>query len=146
MEKHGVHPAGVGFLLALAWGLALIWLGPLSGWEAARSLFSGALSETGKMTLAAFAAIPIGAWLGALPARLRRRKEKAHGAPSTVKSCASGFLGGIMLSLAAGLAGADFTELGMIGTAQGALSGLAFLGTAILAAVLTAQLGVRRRQ
>ena len=81
--------------------------------------------------------LPVGAFLAALPGRLRR-----HGRPrlrSTWQGCAVCFAGGVLAMLAAGLAEMG-GGLSLTGLAQGNVSAWAFAAAAWAAALCVARL------
>lgn len=84
-----------------------------------------------------------GAFLVALPGRIRHRREM-HGRPG-LRGCAFAFAGGAVLMLGVRLAGMDDT-MALAGAMQGSLSALAFAATAWLAAFAAARLAGRRVQ
>ena len=91
---------------------------------------------------AAWGMTAVGAFLAALPGRLRRRKEpRLH---STWQGCVTCFAAGFALVLAAGL-GRMNGRL-MTGLMEGSVSAYAFGALAWLTAVITARLKERRRR
>lgn len=83
-----------------------------------------------------------GAFLSALPGRIRRRKEpRLH---STWQGCLSCFIGGVILLLAAGLAhGGD--GLHLTGLLQGSISAYAFWAVAMVTGLIAALVRERRK-
>lgn len=131
-------------LLALAAAAALT----LAGRIDFLAVYSQALRLTGQAApfpafQAALAVMLIpGAFLAALPGRIRRRKEPRL--RSSWQGCLTSFIGGAVLMLAAGLAhGGD--GLHAAGLLQGSVSAYAFWGAAALAGLMAALLRERRK-
>jgi hypothetical protein len=95
----------------------------------------------GVSPLAVWSMMAAGAFLAALPGRIRRRKEERL--RSGWKGCLGGFAAGMVMVLAAGL-GRMNGQLPS-GLMQGSVSAWAFGAAAWLAALLTARLAERRR-
>lgn len=83
-----------------------------------------------------------GAFLAALPERLRRRGQPHR--RSTSLGCVKSFVGGVILILSAGLAGMGDGLL-MTGLTQGSVSALAFAACAWVAGLAVSRLFLRGR-
>lgn len=92
--------------------------------------------------LAVYAMTAVGAFLAALPGRIRRRKEKRL--RSSWQGCVVCFAGGLVLVLAGGLANMNGALL--TGLMQGSVSAYAFAALAWLAALVAARVKERRRR
>lgn len=88
------HPLWRGFWLAAAMAASLVLLGPVD---------SLAPFSLGRRTLAFAGAITAGAFLGALPGRLRRGAKSAQ--RTSLQRCLRALLCGMAMTLALGLAG-----------------------------------------
>lgn len=106
--------------------------GTVTGREAAASPFQTAM---------AVMLIP-GAFLAALPGRLRRRGQPHR--RSTCQGCIRSFVGGVILILSAALAGMGDGLL-MTGLAQGSVSAFAFAACAWIAGLAVSRLAGGRR-
>lgn len=91
--------------------------------------------------LAVFAATALGAFLAALPERIRHRKEPHL--RSGWKGCLICFIAGLFMTLALGLAQVDQLAAGLM---QGSVSAWVFGLIAWLAALGTSRLHERRRR
>lgn len=91
---------------------------------------------------AVFVMTAAGAFLAALPERIRRRKEPRR--RSAWQGCATCFAGGVAMVLAAGLAGMNGRVV--IGLMQGSVSAWAFAALAWLAALVAARVKERSRR
>ncbi len=132
------------WLLALSVAAAMA----LSGQVNWLTVFGQAGAVTGRevaaapfQTAMAVMLIP-GAFLAALPGRLRRRGQPHQ--RSTSLQCVKSFVGGVILILAASLAGMGDGLL-MTGLAQGNISAYAFAACAWIAGLAVSRLTGRRR-
>lgn len=91
---------------------------------------------------AVWAMTATGAFLAALPERIRRRKEPRL--RSGWKGCLAGFAAGFLMVLAAGLG--RMNEHLLAGLMQGSVSAYAFGAAAWLAGLITARIAERRRR
>ena len=91
---------------------------------------------------AVFVMMAVGAFLAALPERIRRRKEPRL--KSSWQGCVVCFLAGVALVLAAGLA--QMNGRLALGLMQGSVSAWVFAGVAWLAALVAARVKERRRR
>ena len=129
MAHHAVRPASP-WLVPLALAAAMTVAGRLdllAAYALTGDRFQGAL----------LVMLPVGAFLAALPGRLRR-----HGRPrlrSAWQGCAVCFAGGVLAMLAAGLAEMG-DGLSLTGLAQGNVSAWAFAVAAWTAALCVARL------
>lgn len=92
--------------------------------------------------LAVFVMTAVGAFLAALPGRIRRRKETRL--RSSWQGCLVCFAAGLAMVLAAGLA--QMNGRLALGLMQGSVSAWAFAGIAWLAALVAARVKERRRR
>lgn len=127
---------------------------PASSWLLAVALAS-AMTAAGRLDLlaaytlagsrfqgAVLVMLPVGAFLAALPGRLRRRGQPRP--RSTWRGCAVCSAGGMAAMLAAGLAQME-DGLTLTGLAQGSVSAWAFAAVMWLAALCAARLKARWR-
>ena len=127
---------------------------PASSWLLAVALAS-AMTAAGRLDLlaaytlagsrfqgAVLVMLPVGAFLAALPGRLRRRGQPRP--RYTWRGCAVCFAGGMAAMLAAGLAQME-DGLTLTGLAQGSVSAWAFAAVMWLAALCAARLKARWR-
>lgn len=121
-----VHPLWRGFWLAMVLTAALTLLGGVD-WLAAYRLDRRALVLYGAATA--------GAFLAALPGRLRRRRERPL--PTTWQRCLRAFLCGAAMTLAAGIAGSGRILPALM---EGSAGAYAFVGTAWAAGFLTTRI------
>lgn len=138
------HTGARGMILGLVYVLAMIFVAPLrltAAYEAAALVLPGRESALPLLALGAAGAIPVGAFVAALPQRVKRWRKGERGARSTAQECLRGFLGGFVLLLGAGLAGGGISFHVFGGAASGALSGFAFAVLLLLAAYGAARLG-----
>lgn len=121
-----VHPLWRGFWLAVVMTAALVLLDGVD-WLAAYQLDRRALALSG--------AVVTGAFLAALPGRIRRRRER----PSITawQRCLRAFLCGAAMTLAAGMAGGGRILPALM---EGSTGAYAFAGTAWLAGLLTTRI------
>lgn len=142
MNKHPRRRGGM-LLLALAAPAALIFAGEINLLSVYGQAVRAARQETdfpAFQTALAVMLIP-GAFLAAVPERIRRRKEPRL--RSTWQGCLGCLIGGMTLMLAAGLAhGGD--GLHVTGLLQGSVSAYAFAAAALLAGLIAARLHERR--
>ena len=134
------HPLWRGFLLASAVLLIMLMTGradTLPAFEQAGRLLGRDIASDSFALLWTAMVIP-GAFLASVPARLRRRGEKAPRA--TLQSCLMALAGGVLLTLGMGLAGGNV----LAGLFQGSASAYAFLLAAWAAGFITLRLGRRR--
>lgn len=125
-----VHPLWRGFWLAVVLTAALVLLGG-TDWLAAYRLDRRALALCGAVTA--------GAFLAAVPGRLRRRKERP-GLPRWTR-CLTAFLCGAAMTLAAAMAGGGRILPALF---EGSTGAYAFLGTAWLTGFITTRIAGRR--
>ena len=95
-----------------------------------------------KVSLAAWVMTALGAFLAALPGRIRRRKEPRL--RSTWRGCLVCFAACLVMVLAAGLA--RMNGIRAVGLMQGVVSAWAFAGVAWLSAAAMARIKERRRR
>lgn len=124
-----VHPLWRGFWLALALTAALL----LSDVD---SLMAYRLNRRG---LALFAAAALGAFLAALPGRLRRRSERPE-KPRWMR-CLLALACGLVMTASLGLAGSGRILLSL---AEGSTGAMAFAAAAWLTGLLTLLIAGRR--
>ncbi len=125
-----LHPLWRGFWLALALVAVLTICG---------STDALAPYRLERKPLALFAAVTAGAFLAALPGRLR--KHRAAPEKTSWQKCLAVFLGGLAMPLALGMAGDGSPVFAAM---QGSAGAWAFLGTAWLAGLVTARIIGRR--
>lgn len=126
-----IHPLWRGFWLACVMAAGLVLLG------AADSLGPYRLDRR----LLAFAgAITVGAFIGALPGRLRRGSKSAQA--TTWQRCLRAFLCGVAMALALGLAG-DGRIIPALMT--GSAGAYAFCGAALMTGFITVRIMGRAR-
>lgn len=126
------HPLWRGFWLALSMAAVLFLLGPvdvLSPYHLARR------------PMVFFAAMTAGAFIGALPGRLRRRAAPAW--RTTWQNCLKAFLCGAAMALALGMAGSGAVIPALMTGSAGAY---AFCGTALAAGFVTLRITERGRR
>ena len=102
------HTGARGIILGLVYVLAMIFVAPLrltDAYEAVALLLPGMEGTLPLLALGAAGAIPVGAFLAALPRRIQNRRQGVHVARSTARECLYGFAGGFVLLLGAGMAG-----------------------------------------
>ena len=98
------HTGARGIILGLVYVLAMIFVAPLrltDAYEAVTLLLPGAEGTLPLLALGAVGAIPVGAFLAALPRRIQNRRQGVHVARSTARECLYGFAGGFVLLLGA---------------------------------------------
>lgn len=130
------RPCGRGMVLALTLTLALALGRPVD-------LGPEALAGGGRLLMALVIMTVPGAFLAALPGRLRHRGQKRE--PVRWQRCAAAFCGGLATSLGCGLAGGGLLLMLLTGPAVGSLGGWAFLGVTALAGFAAARLAEGRR-
>ena len=143
------HSGARGICLGLLYVLAMIFVAPLrlsQAYEAAALVLPGQGGSAPLLALGTAALIPVGAFLGALPERMRRWRKGERGARSTARECLWGFLGGFALLLGAGLAGGGVSFLAFGEAAAGALSGYGAAALMLLAAYRAARLRGKGRE
>lgn len=121
-----VHPLWRGFWLAMVLTASLTLLGGVD-WLAAYRLDRRALALCGAATA--------GAFLAALPGRLRRRRERPP--RTTWQRCLRAFLCGAAMTLAAGMAGSGRILPALM---EGSTGAYAFVGAAWAAGFLTTRI------
>ncbi len=126
-----VHPLWRGFWLAAAMAAGLVLLG------AADSL---ALFRLDRRMIALGGGLTLGAFLAALPGRLR--KGRAHRQSTTWQRCLRAFLCGVGLTLALRFAGDGRILPGMMTGSSGAWG---FAAAALLAGFIAVRIAERRR-
>lgn len=126
-----MHPLWRGFWLAAAMAAGLVLMGMTDSLAAFR-LERRALAFSG--------AIAVGTFLGALPGRLRRGGKSRQG--TTWQRCLRGFLCGIAMVLAMGLAGSGRVIPALMTGSAGAY---AFCLTALAAGFVTVRIMGRER-
>ena len=134
MAHHAVRPASP-WLVPLVLAAAMTVAGRLdllAAYALTGDRFQGAL----------LVMLPVGAFLAALPGRLRRRGQPRP--RSTWRGCAVCFAGGMAAMLAAGLAQME-DGLTLTWLAQGSVSAWAFAAVMWLAALCAARLKARWR-
>lgn len=124
------RPCARGALLALTLTLGLALGSPIQ-------LGPEALLDSGRFTWALAAMIVPGAFLAALPGRLRHR---ARPAAVSARRCALAFLGGLAATLGCGLAGSGAAMLLFTEPTVGSLGGWGFLLSALAAGWIVARL------
>lgn len=125
------HPFLRGLSLAFALCAAMV----LWGSFAVQPVFR--IAQVGR-PLAAFAVMTVaGAFLAAVPSRIRRRNGPYL--RSTWRGCLVAFAAGLVLMIGAHIAGMDDVEA-MSGMLQGGMGALAFGGTAWCTALVTSRL------
>ena len=142
------HTGARGIILGLVYVLAMIFVAPMrltDAYEAVTLLLPGAEGTLPLLALGAAGAIPVGAFLAALPRRIRNRRQGVHVARSTARECLYGFAGGFVL-LGAGMAGGGIAFHVFGGAASGALSGFAAAALLLLAAYGAARLCGARKE
>lgn len=90
-----------------------------------------------------FLAVTVGACLAAVPGRILRRKEQRPAL--SWQRCLRGFLGGFGVALGCLMAGGGWSLQWLLALGTGGVGSLGFAGVAILAALLCAAWGRRRR-
>ena len=143
------HTKARGAFLGLLFVLSMVAAAPLrlsAAYEAVGLMMPGGTGELPRLALGAAAALPVGAFLGALPGRIRQRKSGAKRASAGWKPCAAAFTGGFVLLAGAGLAGGDLGYFAMGGAGAGTLSGWAALVLMLGAGMAAARLRGRRDQ
>lgn len=138
------HPYLCALLLALPYVLSL-WLGrpiDLLAWaQTAVQAMGGGSASAAALLLAA--AVPLGAFLAALPGRLRRTRT-GDASPVTPAQCLSCYAGGFFSAIGCLAAGGGFSLLAMSGGMVATLSALAFIAAAAIPACLCAAILERR--
>lgn len=137
------HTGARGMILGLVYVLAMIFVSPLrltAAYDAAALALPGMEGGLPLLALGAAGAIPLGAFLAALPWRWKRWHKGERGERSTARECLRGFLGGFALLLGAGLAGGGVSFQVYGGAVSGALSGYAAAALMLLAAYGAARL------
>ncbi len=120
------HPLWRGFWLSAVFVSMEVLLG---GWDWL------AAYQLDKRSLALFGAAAVGAFLTALPGRIRRRRERpGH---TTWQRCLRAFLCGAAMLLALGMAGDGGIITALM---EGSVGGYAFVGTAWAAGFMTVRL------
>lgn len=143
------HTGARGIILGLVYVLAMIFVAPLrltDAYEAVTLLLPGMEGTLPLLALGAAGAIPVGAFLAALPRRIQNRRQGAHVARSTARECLYGFAGGFVLLLGAGMAGGGIAFHVFGGAVSGALSGFAASALLLLAACGAARLCGARKE
>ena len=143
------HTGARGIILGLVYVLAMIFVAPLrltDAYEAVTLLLPGTEGTLPLLALGAAGAIPVGAFLAALPRRIHNRRQGVHVARSTARECLYGFAGGFVLLLGAGMAGGGIAFHVFGGAASGALSGFAAAALLLLAACGAARLCGARKE
>lgn len=125
------HPLWRGFWLALSMTAVLFLLGQMSSLAPYRFVRTAAVFA---------AALAAGAFIGALPARLRRRGTAQR---TTWQRCLRAFLCGAAMALGLGLAG-DGAVIPALMT--GSVGAYAFCGMALAAGFVTVRIAERGRQ
>lgn len=125
------HPYWRGFWLALSMAAVLFLLGPMD----ALGPFEG-----GRKALVFAGAITVGAFLGALPGRLRKGWRSAQ--RTTWQRCLRSFLCGAAMALALSMAGEGAILPALMTGSAGAY---AFCGAALAAGFITLRIAERRR-
>ena len=87
--------------------------------------------------------LPVGAFLAALPGRIRRWRRKEKRPSLHWQDCVKGAVGGFLMLLGAGMAGGGMAFHGFGGAAASALSGWAALAVIALCAWGVAALTAR---
>lgn len=142
------HTKAWGAFLGLLFVLSMVAVAPLrlsAAYEAV-SLLTGGADDLPRLALGAAAALPLGAFLGALPGRIRRHKSGAKRQRADWKVCAEAFAGGFALLAGAGMAGGDPGYFVMGGATAGTLSGWAALVLMLGAGMAAARLRGRRER
>ena len=130
------RPCGRGIVLALTLTLALALGRPVD-------LGPEALVDMNRFTLALVIMVIPGAFLAALPGRLRHRGEAR--AATSWRRCAAAFCGGLAVTLGGGLAGGGLLLMLLTGPAVGSLGGWAFLAVTVLVGLLVSRMVEGRR-
>lgn len=125
------HPLWRGFWLAVAMMAGLV----LMGFTDSLDVF-----RLDRRMIAYAGAIVVGAFIGALPGRLRRGSRPAQS--TTWQRCLRGFLCGLGMTLGIGLAGRGFILPALLTGSAGALG---FCAMALLAGFITRRIAERRR-
>ena len=126
-----MHPLWRGFWLAAVMAAGLVLMGMTHALAAFR-LERRALAFAGAVT--------VGAFLGALPSRLRRGGRSAQA--TTWQRCLRAFLCGGMMALALGMAGGGWMIPALLTGSAGAY---AFCGAALLTGFVTVRIAGRKR-
>lgn len=132
------HPLWRGFLLSSAVILPILMTGQadtLSIFDQTGRLLGRDIPQDSFSLLWAAMIIP-GAFLGSVPARLRRRGERGK---ATIKGCLMSLAGGFLLTFGMSLAGGNI----LAGLLQGNVSAYAFLLAAWAASMIALRLGRR---
>lgn len=132
------HPLWRGFWLALSMAAVLFLLGPTDPLAPFR---------LERKPMVFFAAMTAGAFLGALPGRLRRRGKSAWRAPWQQPRWGlpllRAFLCGAAMALALGMAGSGAVIPALM---TGSVGAYAFCGMALIAGFITLRIAERRRK
>lgn len=138
------HASAWGLLLAVLLLSAMLYAAPLNFAEAYLWTAQTLMGETGQTAvwmLATAALLPVGALLGALPERIRRRKSGAKTTRSSWRAYALAFAGGFATIMGAIMAGGGVTFHLFGGIAAGALSSWAVVVILLIGGCLTARVG-----
>ena len=128
------HATAWGMLLGLLFVAAIIYAQPLNWAEAYTAVIRGGTAEDAQLALCAAGMLPVGAFLAALPGRIRRWRRKEKRPPLHWQDCVKGAVGGFLMLLGAGMAGGGMAFHGFGGAAASALSGWAALAVIALCA------------